>query len=384
MFKNQFKNLSFGISLLIISSCSSSDTPEKDTIKPTINCTDPITVITNTNGAIVTYTAPVGSDNLPSAVTKQTAGLKSGALFPMGITTNTFVVTDADGNTTSCSFTVTVSEPLDTEPYILDKTNFTPTGKKWVKAEDMSDEFNNTDGILNTSKWQKTNATGWIGRPPGLFIDDAITISEGNLRITNSKLPATVVKNGLNFTHGGGLVASKKGIVNGYFECRMKATKTFMSSTFWLINNQNAGTGCDKRTTELDITENVGVNSGNQTWIDGMINKMNSNLHSRNVSCTTTPVGSKGNGAALTGKAYEDYHVYGAWWKSKSEVVFYLDGKYAYTITPPADFDLPMYLRMVNETYDWNPVPTDGGMTGTFDERTTKYDWVRTWTLEDK
>lgn len=383
---NKFEALSFWIIFIAFSSCSSnSDTPpQKDTIKPTLVCLDPITVFSSANGAAVTYTTPVGTDNLPGAITTQTAGFKSGSIFPLGVTTNTFVVADVAGNTTSCSFTVTVSEPLDNEPYLLNKDNFTPTGKKWVKVENMSDEFNNADGILNSTKWQKTNATGWIGRSPGLFIDDAITISDGYLKITNSILPNPVVKSGATFTHGCGLVASKNAIVNGYFECKMKASKTFMSSTFWLINNQNAGAACDKRTIELDITENVGVNSGNQTWIDGMITKMNSNLHSRNVSCTTTPVASNGNGATLSGKAYEAYHVYGAWWKSKSEVVFYLDGKFAYTIVPPADFNLPMYLRMVTETYDWNPVPTGGGLTGTADERTTKYDWVRTWTLEDK
>ena len=46
-------------------------------------------------------------------------------------------------------------------------------------------------------------------------------------------------------------------------------------------------------------------------------------------------------------------------------------------------YDLPMYLRLVTETYDWNPVPADGGLTGSFEERTTKYDWVRTWKLID-
>ncbi len=58
--------------------------------------------------AVVTYTAPVGTDNCPGATTTQTAGLASGATFPVGVTTNTFRVTDASGTTTTCSFTVTV------------------------------------------------------------------------------------------------------------------------------------------------------------------------------------------------------------------------------------------------------------------------------------
>ncbi|MBL0146587.1 MAG: HYR domain-containing protein [Chitinophagaceae bacterium] len=48
------------------------------------------------------------------ATTAQTAGLASGSLFPVGTTTNTFVTTDAAGNSATCSFTVTVAD--DTPP----------------------------------------------------------------------------------------------------------------------------------------------------------------------------------------------------------------------------------------------------------------------------
>jgi hypothetical protein len=44
----------------------------------------------------------------PSSSMVQIAGLPSGSAFPVGVTTNTFRVTDASGNTATCSFTVTV------------------------------------------------------------------------------------------------------------------------------------------------------------------------------------------------------------------------------------------------------------------------------------
>ncbi|WP_035758348.1 HYR domain-containing protein, partial [Hugenholtzia roseola] len=59
-------------------------------------------------GAIVTFPMPTACDAI-SVV--QTAGLASGSVFPDGITTNTFVATDALGNTATCSFTVTVNVP---------------------------------------------------------------------------------------------------------------------------------------------------------------------------------------------------------------------------------------------------------------------------------
>lgn len=83
-----------------------------DTEAPKIACPAPITQPNDAGvcGAVVTYTAPVGTDNCSGAVTLQTAGLASGATFPIGTTVNTFEVTDAAGLKTSCRFNVTVND----------------------------------------------------------------------------------------------------------------------------------------------------------------------------------------------------------------------------------------------------------------------------------
>lgn len=60
--------------------------------------------------AVVTYTPPVGIDNCPGAITTQTGGLGTGATFPVGETTETYLVRDAAGNIDDCSFTVTVKD----------------------------------------------------------------------------------------------------------------------------------------------------------------------------------------------------------------------------------------------------------------------------------
>ena len=89
-----------------------------DTTLPTITCPANITVNNDAGqcGAIVTYTAPVGSDTCGTSTTVQIAGLASGAFFPEGSTTNTFEVTDACGNVETCSFVVTVN---DSEPPVV-------------------------------------------------------------------------------------------------------------------------------------------------------------------------------------------------------------------------------------------------------------------------
>ncbi|RBP32232.1 HYR domain-containing protein, partial [Oceanihabitans sediminis] len=82
-----------------------------DTTPPTITCPADMTNIpvdSGTCAAVVNYTAPIGTDNCTGATTTQTTGLPSGSAFPVGTTTNTFVVTDIAGNTTTCSFNITV------------------------------------------------------------------------------------------------------------------------------------------------------------------------------------------------------------------------------------------------------------------------------------
>ena len=86
-----------------------------DVQPPTISFAGDITVNNDLNvcGAAVTYPAPTTADNCGVSATNQLAGLSSGSTFPVGITTNVYVVTDIHGNSATNSFTVTVT---DTEP----------------------------------------------------------------------------------------------------------------------------------------------------------------------------------------------------------------------------------------------------------------------------
>ena len=143
-------------------------------------------------------------------------------------------------------------------------------------------------------------------------------------------------------------------------------------------------TDCMKKN-ELDIQECVGVVSANaDSWARNFDKIFHSNAIDRKTSCVATSTQIQGY-VGTDVKNHERYFVYGCWWKSPTEMRFYLDGKYVYSMTPSKDFDMPAWYQMAIETYDWNPVPDDGGMVaaGTLEERTTKYDWVRTWKLED-
>ncbi len=58
--------------------------------------------------AVHTWTAPTASDNCPGVTLVTTHN--PGFAFPKGVTTVLYTATDASGNTTTCSFTVTVSD----------------------------------------------------------------------------------------------------------------------------------------------------------------------------------------------------------------------------------------------------------------------------------
>lgn len=80
-----------------------------DTQAPQITAPSDISILaTSASGAVVNYTAPVGTDNC-TVNTALTAGLASGSTFPIGTTLVTYTATDASGLTASASFTVTVT-----------------------------------------------------------------------------------------------------------------------------------------------------------------------------------------------------------------------------------------------------------------------------------
>lgn len=278
--------------------------------------------------------------------------------------------------------------PSTDTPYFVEEAP-TPTDKNWVKIEELSDEFEQTTGI-DTNKWYtkpRIDGTGWFwkGRPPGLFIEESITVNDGKLKIEANKLPETTVVDGKNFDYTGGIVRSKTPCKVGYYyESKMKANKTFMSSTFWMMSKENA---CPKRL-ELDIQECVGEITPNaDNWV--VSGKWDQIFHSNafhRTSCENETETRK-QAAIATEKNWSDFFVYGFWWKSENELWFYFNGKLAYKINnPTTPFDVDMYYNLAVETYDWNPPSPDGkDMEGlTKDERSTQYEWIRTWKLEDK
>lgn len=95
--------------------------------------------------AVVTY-AVSGFDNTDGILTPiRTAGLASGAAFPIGTTIMTYEATDLAGNTTSESFTVTVSDAE--RPVITSPANITVTTDSGTNTAVVTYPISATDNV---------------------------------------------------------------------------------------------------------------------------------------------------------------------------------------------------------------------------------------------
>lgn len=81
-----------------------------DTTAPTISCPTNITAIADQGSCSTAVNFNVSATDACSDATVETS-LASGSVFPLGTTTVNATATDAAGNTSSCSFTVTVTNP---------------------------------------------------------------------------------------------------------------------------------------------------------------------------------------------------------------------------------------------------------------------------------
>ena len=157
-----------------------------DTAKPTITCVAPVVVSNNPGqcGAIVNYVI-TSTDICPGQYVSRTAGFPSGSLFPKGITTNAFVVTDSSGNTATCSFTVTVNDnenPVISCP--ASAIRFTNTGLCSYKVQNTEFNASATDNCAVTSlTYVLTGATTGSGTGTMQTLKDVL-LARGTTTVT--------------------------------------------------------------------------------------------------------------------------------------------------------------------------------------------------------
>ncbi|MEZ5001690.1 MAG: HYR domain-containing protein [Chitinophagales bacterium] len=159
---------------------------------PTISCPANITQSTdaNTCGAMVIYTVS-GTDNCTGEIISITAGFESGETFPLGTTTNTYVITDAAGNTATCSFDVTIEDNESPNAVCQDVTvQLDASGNGGTTAAAVDNGSNDACGISDLSLSQTTFGCSEVGAN-----SVTLTVTDNNSNVSTCTATVTVEDN---------------------------------------------------------------------------------------------------------------------------------------------------------------------------------------------
>ncbi len=320
-----------------------------------------------------------------------------------GEDTFTYKIADKDGDESSATVTVTVTEVtgppasafenIDPDfPSFVSIDNTTPTGKKWVKVDALSDEF---DGPLDIGN-DPNGATKWYnsfwnyGGTPVFMRNENSFTEDGKLCIK------ATLRSDPNWFQTARVHSTTKISYPMYTECSMKTAHISAFNTFWLNNGD-----IDNRD-EIDVVENN--SKPTQPCIDAGENddipwsthlfptQMNSQYFIAENSVTVRHEANYDTRWLSTNNPKkdktwnEDYHTVGVWWKDKRNIEFYLNGEPAGKLTTAKDFTRELELI-------WDLWTADecflGGLAdkddlGDDSINTMRVDWVRTWKLEDE
>ena len=269
-----------------------------------------------------------------------------------------------------------------------------PLGMRWVLNPAFSDEFNGN--ALDLTKWYNYHPT-WKGRPPGLFMPSQVSVANGYMSIRGEKMAQDTVvyywdgSSDIFNIKAGAVVSRSEEAFYGYYECRFKANKTTMSTTFWLSSKGGGFPGpeacADKYGQEWDIQECIGrEGSFDGSWFG---KGMHSNSHIHYYDCQGVKHDYRGTDIRFADEvlASDTFNIYGGWWHDEySYSSYYNNGEPKYgrfhdhIIDPP--FKFPMGVNLVQETYPypWISLPTDEELADST-MNISYYDWVRAYNL---
>jgi gliding motility-associated-like protein len=254
-----------------------------DNEAPVISCNENISVDVEfgVTGAVVTFDTPTATDNCSGISIAQREGLSSGSEFPIGTTTNKFIVTDAAGNTATCSITVTVvelPEPTPATPTVVEVIQPTcevSTGSFSITAvEGLEYSLNggaytattSFDGLsAGTYTVTARNAEGDVSEAVSITINDQLVAPATPVVATTIQPTCSGTSGSFSITAGEGLEYSLNG---GAYA----TTTSFegLSAGNYSVTARNAG-GCVSNAVNVTIEEpqsNATVNTTPFTLCD--------------------------------------------------------------------------------------------------------------------
>ncbi len=258
-------------------------------------------------------------------------------------------------------------------------------GNVWELQDKYSDDFNyNGKNAKFRKNWKDAYFHNWTG--PGLtqWQSNHSDVSGGNLIISASR-------HGANRVNCGVVTSKTKVIYPIYMEARVKASNLELSSNFWMLSED------DKR--EIDVLEVYG--GARDVWF---AQRMSTNFHvfERGAGNRISSDYNDQNHVTLPNNEpwRNKFHTFGVYWKSPSEIYFYIDGKQTkngsweqsnmfdkdYTKRTldksKSNMDRPVFMIIDTEDHSWRSaqgiVATDADLKNP-NKNKMLVDWVRTY-----
>lgn len=262
-----------------------------DDENPVITCPIPIATCFST----VTYSSPIVSDNCGILSTTQILGLPSGSSFPIGVTTNSFEVTDIHNNISTCSFTVTIfPTPIVSisktdvscngfDDGIIDLTvsnGTNPYAYSWSNSETTEDINGLSPGLYSVTATDNNqcsaNASVTISQPDQLVLiaaEDEVNCFNGtdgavDLTVTGGVTPYTYSWSNAQTTEDiSGLSANTYGVsVTDANSCTVSYVAVIEEPDSLMIQSQAYDATCDAPNGSIQAQIAGGTTPYNYSW----------------------------------------------------------------------------------------------------------------------
>jgi hypothetical protein len=259
----------------------------------------------------------------------------------------------------------------------------TTHGMQWTPVDALTDEFDSES--LDASKWSCDNTGKWSGRLPSQFVTENAWVLNGYLHLRNtvnkrySYLSNPDVELGRTRAYTTHWIDSAKVYATNriaqpgwYYETRMKASDSAMSSSFWFRMSSFS---------EIDVIEHIGHATKSEAFGERKAHEYAANTWVFGKYADSDEV-ERPVKSTISRRGRDDFADYGMHWVSPSLLVFYYNGEEVMRTVPQQLFDENLTMIFDTETLysHGNGLPTIESLNDR-SRNTMMVDWVHTYRL---